>query len=334
VARLVDIAQAAGVSVGLVSRVLNEDPVARATPETRQRILKAASDLGYRPNYAARALKFSRTDTISLVVPDLTNAMFTELMRGVEDESGALGYTVLLGRSESLTNQDQISQLLDQGRVDGFLLQARDDESTQSLTALIGSSPVVLINGRLDTHPGSVMIDDRAASGTAIDYLLVRGHRDIGLINGLRSSLTARLREEGYREALQRAGIRPVEAWITHLGYRALDAGPALAQIMQNGDRPSAVVVANVNAALGVLTRARELGLGVPEDLSVIAIHDAWTCDHTWPPLTTVRMPLYDLGARAVRTLHDRLRGSVGVDSVVDTVAPLVVERASVRSLS
>ncbi|MET1007571.1 MAG: LacI family DNA-binding transcriptional regulator [Propionibacteriaceae bacterium] len=332
-ARLVDIAEAAGVSVGLVSRVLNRDPATRATAETRQRILRVAADLGYRPHYAARALKFARTDTISLVVPDLTNAMFTELMRGVEDESGALGYTVLLGRSESLTNQDQISQLLDQGRVDGFLLQARDDETTQSLATLIGSSPVVLINGRLDTHPGSVMIDDRAATGTATDYLLERGHREIGLINGLRTSLTARLREEGFREALQRAGITPVEARITRLGYRAADAGPALAEIMALDDRPTAVVVANVNAALGVLTQARELGLKVPDDLSVIAVHDAWTCDHTWPPLTTVRMPLYDLGARAVRTLHDRLRGSVGVDSVVSTVPPLLVERASVRSL-
>jgi len=175
---------------------------------------------------------------------------------------------------------------------------------------------------------------DMLGDGTATDHLLARGHREIGLINGLRTSLTARLREEGFREALQRAGITPVEARITHLGYRAADAGPALAQIMAEQDRPSAVVVANVNAAMGVLTTARELGLRVPEDLSVIAVHDAWTCDHTWPPLTTVRMPLYDLGVRAVRTLHDRLRGSVGVDSVVSTVAPLVVERSSVRSLS
>ena len=166
-ARLADIAELAGVSVGLVSRVLNDDPATRAAAETRERIVRVASGLGYRPHYAARALKFARTNTIALVVPDLTNAFFTELTRGVEDESRRLGYTVLLGRSESLTDQTQLSRLLDEGRVDGFLLQGRDDETTQSLTRLIGRAPVVLINARIEDRPGSVMIDDRAAARTA-----------------------------------------------------------------------------------------------------------------------------------------------------------------------
>jgi LacI family transcriptional regulator len=333
-ARLVDVAERAGVSVGLVSRVLNDDPATRATAETRERIVRVASELGYRPHYAARALKFARTNTISLVVPDLTNAMFTELTRGVEDEARRLGYTVLLGRSESLTDRTKISRLLDEGRVDGFLLQGRDDETTQSLTRLIGRAPVVLINARIDDRPGSVMIDDRAAARTAVEYLLERGHRKIGLINGLLTSLTARLREEGYQAALQAAGIAPRAGWITRLGYQVSTAAPAVDRVMSRRDPPTALLVANVNAALGVLTRARHLGYRVPEDLSVIGIHDAWTADHTWPPLTTVRMPLYDLGTRAVAALKDRLSGSEGADYIVATVPPQLIERESVASLT
>jgi LacI family transcriptional regulator, galactose operon repressor len=333
-ARLVDIAELAGVSVGLVSRVLNDDPATRAAAETRERIVRVASELGYRPHYAARALKFARTNTIALVVPDLTNAFFTELTRGVEDESRRLGYTVLLGRSESLTDQTQLSRLLDEGRVDGFLLQGRDDETTQSLTRLIGRAPVVLINARIEDRPGSVMIDDRAAARTATEYLLERGHRKIGLINGLLTSLTARLREEGYRTALRAAGIQPSANRSTRLGYHVSSAAPAVDRVMSRRDPPSALVVANVNAALGVLTHARHLGCQVPEELSVIGIQDAWTADHTWPPLTTVRMPLYDLGIRAVAALKDRLSGSDGRDHIVSTVPPQVIERESVTSVT
>ncbi|MEP6651510.1 MAG: LacI family DNA-binding transcriptional regulator [Lapillicoccus sp.] len=330
--RLVDIARTAGVSVSLVSRVLNGDPAARATAETRDRIVRVASELDYRPNSAARALKLARTNTIALVVPDLTNAIFTELMRGVEGASTELGYAVLLGRAESLTDQRQISRLLDDGRVDGFLLQGRDDETTSSLTRLIGAAPVILINARIATRPGSVMIDDRAAARAATDYLLTRGHRRIGLINGLRTSLTARLREEGYREALHAADVRVLANRITHHGYTVSSAAPAVEQVMSLKQPPTALVVANVNAAMGVLTHARQLGFRVPADLSVIGIHDAWPTDHTGPPLTTVRMPLYDLGAHAVAALHDSLAGAPGVDAVVSTRPPEIIERESVAS--
>ena len=224
-------------SVGLVSRVLNDDPATRATAETRQRILQAADRLGYRPNHTARALKSARTYTIGLVVPDLTNALFTELMRGVEDASARLGYTVLLGRSESLTDRARISRLLDDGRVDGFLLQGRDDDTTQSLAAAVGTAPVVLINSKMRGRRGSVMLDDQAAGRAAADYLLEHGHRRIGLLNGVRSLSTARLRGEGFRAALRDAGLPVPPNLITWLGYTVPDAAPALEKIMSVASR-------------------------------------------------------------------------------------------------
>jgi LacI family transcriptional regulator len=331
-ARLVDIAEAAGVSVGLVSRVLNDSSTSRAAAATRERILRVADELGYRPNHAAQALKLARSNTIALVTPALvTNAMLLELMRGVEDESRVTGYTVLLGRSETMTDRTQLLHLLQTGRVDGFLLQGRDDETTESLTRLVAGAPVVLINARVDSRPGSVMIDDRAAARTATRYLLERGHRRTALVSGLTTSLTARLREEGYRQALAAVGIEPDEAMITRLGYAPESAAPALELLLRQPDPPSGVVVANVNAAMGVLTHARQMGFRVPADLSVIGIHDAWTADHTWPPLTTVSMPLYELGREAVRALQELLSTGHGADQVVDVRPPQIVERDSVR---
>lgn len=242
-----------------------------------------------------------------------------------------MGYTVLLGRSESMTDRTQMLRLLETGRVDGFLLQGRDDETTQSLTRLVAQAPVVLINSRVESRPGSVMIDDRGAARAATRYLLERGHRRTALVNGLPTSLTARLRGEGYRQALAEAGIEPDEGMITRLGYAPETAAPALESILRRPHPPSGVVVANVNGAMGVLTAARRMGFRVPEDVSLIGIHDAWTADHTWPPLTTVSMPLYDLGRAAVRALHERLSAAEGVDLVVDTRPPQIIERESVR---
>ncbi|WP_152365939.1 LacI family DNA-binding transcriptional regulator [Microlunatus speluncae] len=329
-ARLVDVAAAAGVSVGLVSRVLNGDPATRATEETRQRVQRAADRLGYRPNHAARALRSARTYTIGLVVPDLTNALFAELMRGVEEASARLGYTVLLGRSEALTDQARISRLLDDGRVDGFLLQGRDADTTESLAAVAGTAPVVVINSRMRHRRGSVMLDDQAAGRVAAEFLIQRGHRRIGLINGPRSLLTARLRAAGFRSAMRDAGLPVSPKAITWVGYTVPDAAPALESIMSAAHPPSAVVVGNVNAAMGVLTEARRIGLSVPGELSVIAIHDAWTAAHTWPPLSTVKLPLDRLGEQAVEALHRRLEGRPGEDQLLDDVAPEVIVRESV----
>jgi LacI family transcriptional regulator len=329
-ARLRDVAEQAGVSIGLVSRILNGDPRARASASTRAWVSSIANDLGYRPNVTARALKSARTDTLGVVAPDLTNAFFTELMRGIEDRAGQLGYTVLLGRAESMYEGGQVARMVEHGRVDGFILQGRDDESIESLTRLVSGAPSVLVHGRLDGHPGSVMFDDSYAAHLATSQLIVHGHRRIGLIGGLPGLLTAQRREHGYRRALVDHGLRPQSRLITHFGYHPHEARAGLEELIASGPMPTAVVVANVNAALGVLTAARNSGLVVPDDLSVVAIHDSWVCDHTWPPLTTVRTPLFTMGRTAVQQLHHRLGDGEPEDVMVTDPPPTLIVRESV----
>ncbi|SDE11531.1 LacI family DNA-binding transcriptional regulator [Glycomyces harbinensis] len=329
-AKLSDVAARAGVSVSAVSRVLSGDPAARLSEATRKRVRKAALEVGYQPNFAGRALKLARTDVIALVVPDVTNALFTELTRGVEDEAVARGCVMLLARSEDMQpGGTMFDRLLGEGRVDGIVLQPRDGADPAALADALGErSPVVTIHQIL---PGasSVVVPDALAARQATEHLIALGHERIGFAGGLASSPTARRRADGYREALRAAGLREDPGLMAWRGYQESDGRAAAAELLARREAPSAVVVANVNAAVGVLAQARAQGLDVPALLSVVAIHDAWTAEHTWPPLTCVRMPLYELGRTAVDALANAVLGGPVEHRSVDSPAPTLIERSS-----
>lgn len=330
-ATLRDVAKLAGVSTSVVSRELNGDPVLRARDETRQRIQEAAKALGYTPSHAARSLRLARAFAIGLLVPEVTNPIYDLLIRGIDDAADDLGYQVLLGRTERLQPEgDFLRRLVGEGRVDGFLVQRPDETDVHEFAPLIeGGAPVVLLNSR-GSRRGSAVLDDAAGARLATEHLLELGHRDIALIGGDVHSHTGRARERGYVEAIKAAGMRRRSAWILHSGYSTEAGGRAIRELgLTGGRRPTAVVVANVTAALGVLRGARDIGLAIPEQLSVVAIHDFWLADYSWPSLTTVRMPLYALGQEAVRLLHLRLMGERAIDVTVDQPAPVVVSRGS-----
>lgn len=334
IATLRDVAEQAGVSVSLVSRILNGDPATRAAASTRKRVHRVATAIGYRPNIAARALQSARTDTIGVVAPDLTNALFAEVARGIESRAGELDYTVLLGRAESFYQSGRVARMVEHGRVDGIILQGLDDQSIESVADLVSQAPSVLVHGRIPAHPGSVMIDDAGSAKVATEHLISLGHRRIAFVNGPADLLTAQRREAGYRQAMRDHGLRVQTRLVTHYGYQVGVARHAVQSILASRPLPTAVVVANVNAAFGVLTTFRESGVRVPDDLSVIAIHDSWVCDHTWPPLTTVRTPLYQLGRAAVEQLHRRLAGEDPKDIEVTSPRPDLVDRRSVLPIN
>jgi LacI family transcriptional regulator len=328
---LSDVARYVGVSVSVVSRELNGDPALRARPETRRRIHAAAETLGYAPNHAARSLRLSRAFAIGVIVPELTNAIYDGLIRGIEDAADALGYQVLMGRTERIgPDTDFLHRLMGEGRVDGFLVQRKDETDYHDFAHLIeATAPVVLINSR-GSRRGSVVLDDAAGARVAAEHLLELGHRDIALIGGDIHSYTGRARERGFVEAINAAGMRRRSAWILHSGYSPEAGRIGVHQLCATGGRrPTGIVVANMNAAMGALLGAREIGLRVPDQLSVVAIHDAWIADHAWPPLTTVRMPQYQLAEEAVRQLHLRLTGERPHDITITDPPPLLVRRQS-----
>lgn len=328
---LSEVAARAGVSVSAVSKVLRGTATIRVSPETRQRILDAAEELRYRPNFAARALQAARTQVLGLVVPDLTNALFTELMHGVEDGAAAHGYTVLLGRLDTDRPQTEvIARLLGEGRVDGLVLQATDGVDPASLDQLLDPrAAVVLINSTAPGRASSVTVDDVGGGRTATEHLIGLGHTRIALAGGLPTSYTAQRRRRGHQDAMRAAGLEPLAEHETALGYTADQGREALRRLLRLEPRPTAVVVANVNAAIGLLAEAHALGIDVPRDLSVATVLDSWTAENTWPPLTAVRMQFYAMGERAVSSVIRRLQDGAMSDEVVLDPGPELVVRAS-----
>lgn len=330
-ATLSDVAARAGVSVSAVSRVLSNASTARVSGATRQRIEDAARELDYRPNFAARALKLSRTNVVGLVVPDLTNAIFSELMRGVDEGARELGYMVLLARAESLRPASEtIAHLVGEGRVDGVLVQVGDSMSDSDLVPIMeGQVPAVLINSRRAGGVGSVILPDQAGARVAVEHLIELGHRDIGLMNGLATTDSAQRRGEGFFAAMKDAGLPVRPDFATNLGYTSAQGRAAFDHFASLREKPTALVVANINAAFGALLEARARGISIPEDISIVGIHDAETAENSWPPLTTVRMPLYELGRTAMASIFERIRTGSAQDLVIEDPPPLLVTRAS-----
>ncbi len=330
-ATLSQIARMAGVSVSVASRVLNGDPKLRTRPDTRDRVLRAARDLNYTANYAGRALRLARSRTLALIIPDVSSPLFADLLSGATAAAEAEEYTLLIGRSNAITaGSDTVRRLVGEGRVDGFLLQRTDDLSDQALESLVANDArIVLVTSRTPGRRGSVVMDDVAGARLATEHLVSLGHTKVALIGGVPHSDIARRREQGYALALHEAGLRRRECWVRRLGYSPEAAAAAAESLVTSEPRPTGLVVANVNGAIGALTALRRLGLDVPGDISVVAYHDEWVAEHTWPPLTTVKMPYYEVGVQAVKSLLAQLSGSPPQDVVVREPAPVLVLRSS-----
>lgn len=338
-ATLSDVAALAGVSISAVSRVLSDSPATRVRPETRERIHAAARELDYRPNFAGRALKLARSNVIALIVPDLTNAVFTELMHGVQESALAHDYMVLLGRAEDIQPgvdapaDDVIGRLIGEGRVDGMLVQLGADADRESVESVLKTgAPVIFINSIEPGHVGAVALDDDAGARLATEHLIELGHTRIALAGG--TTFTAQRRERGFMAAMADAGLAVPTEFSTAFGYLPADGRSALRALMALKEPPTGLFVANVNAAIGALAEARALGVRIPEDLSVVAMHDAWTAENTWPPLTTVKMPLRELGARAVESLFKRMKDGDVEDIIVDAPPPVLIARESTAAPS
>ncbi|CAN5323100.1 LacI family DNA-binding transcriptional regulator [soil metagenome] len=327
--KLSDVAARAGVSPAAASRVLSGDSTVRVSEATRQRVITAARELDYVPNHAARSLRTARTSTLALVVPDVTSAVFAELAGGAEAEAASRGLAIVLGRSERLRDDgDWLRRLVGEGRIDGVILQLPDGTPPADLQSLVvQDTPIVVINSVDDGPVNTIVLDDAAGIRLAVDHLRSLGHRDIGFVGGLPGSSTGARREEAYRSAMDEAGLPVSTEWMTALGYAGDEGRAAAAELLEQASAPTALVVANLNAALGVLAEIHARDLRVPADISIVAMHDVWYADATWPPITTVRMPLRELGAAAVAALADDTAGLL--HEVIVSPAPQLVVRQS-----
>jgi LacI family transcriptional regulator len=321
-ARLRDVAEAAGVDTSIASRVLSGDGTLTVRPETRRRVLEAASRLAYRPNTAARALKTRKTMAIGMIVPELTNVAYATIAMGADERASRAGYALLVATGSVRDRLDAID-----GRIDGLLVGIATSETIR-MGDLGGPLPTVLVNRHELLGLPSVTVDDEAGSALGTEHLLSLGHRHVGHVAGPQNSDTGRRRLAGYERALRSAGIAPGPDWVAEASYDEAGGELAASRLLRASPRPTGLFVANIRAAIGTLAAIRRLGLSVPHDVSLVGFHDAPVAMYLDPELTTVKMPLREMGSAAVESLLALLEGR-RVDDVRVSTPPELLVRAS-----
>ncbi|MEV0277844.1 LacI family DNA-binding transcriptional regulator [Streptomyces sp. NPDC050610] len=330
-ATLADVAKRAGVSVGVVSRLLNGDDTLRARDETKQRVRAAAAELGYTPNYAARALRKSRVGVIGLAVHDASNPVYSEIIAGAQAEARNAGYALMLSDVDALATDDEMFQrFVSGGAIDGLLLQ-RAGNAADSLVSKIASGevPTVLLNDHTRGAIGSVAVDDYTAAHLAVSHLVGLGHERIGLlhVDGPRSR--AARRRKGWADALTAAGLAAPASLVFRGGHTAEEGYRGMSELLSAPALPTAVFAANVLSAVGALSAAHDMGVRVPDDVSLVGLHDVFVADFLRPRLTVVKLPLFELGARAVTLLLSQMNNEQARHESIATPAPVMVVRES-----
>jgi LacI family transcriptional regulator len=326
---IADVARHAGVSTAVVSRLVNNDQALSIRAETRSRVLAAIKDLGYQPNATARSLRRSRMDAFGLIIPNFANPVYAEIIHGAEAAAVGMNCVLLTGSSagSGLTPMQYARQLAS-GRVDGLLLA--DTDAGTKAGAVAGTAleplsvPFLLVNRRVPGVSRYIVLDDERAADMAVSHLLGLGHTRIAHIAGPTSADTAGRRAAGYRTAMRAAGRATPPDLVVSADYTPADGFGAMSHLLALPDPPTAVFVANVTSAAGALHSAAARGAGIPGDISVITVHDLSLAEFLFPALTTVRMPLTGLGARALELLAERPAGDP-VQEIFDGPMELVI---------
>ncbi|SDC35012.1 transcriptional regulator, LacI family [Melghirimyces thermohalophilus] len=299
-----DVAREAGVSMATVSRVVNGNP--NVKPVTRKKVLDTIRRMGYRPNAVARGLASKKTTTVGVVIPDISNAFFAELTRGIEDIATMYHYNIILCNSDLKKEKElQLTEALLEKQVDGLLFLG--GEVTEEHREVFSGShvPIVLAatQDQREERP-SVITDQVGSAQEATEVLIREGHERIGFLGGpLTDPIIGYPRYQGYRQALEEAGRALDESQI-RLGNYRYDSGYELAMELLKGDAaPTALFGVNDEMAVGAIHAVQDLGKRVPEDVSVIGFDNVPLATQVRPLLSTVAVPMYDIGAVAMRLL-------------------------------
>jgi LacI family transcriptional regulator len=305
--RLSDVATAAGVDRSVVSRVVNDDPSLKIRPETRERILQAIRTIGYRPNAAARSLRTSQSRTIGLVIPDYGNPVYAEIISGAETAARAAGHLLLtgsVGRDSSAIQE--FMDLIGHGRVDRLIIAGVHLSRVAIAELEKMGTPWLLVNSQQAGVPWTLSLDDRRAASVAVLHLVELGHRRIAFVHGPSQSDTARRRYDGYKQAMEKRGIAVNPALVVRGDYTAPGGRLAMQELLEAGEDFTAILAGNLPSGFGAVHEASRRGIRVPDDMSIIAVHNLDLADYLLPSLTTVRLPLFELGRQAVGLILTR----------------------------
>lgn len=313
-----DIAKEANVSMATVSRVVNGNP--NVKPATRKKVNEVIERLGYRPNAVARGLASKKTTTVGVIIPDISNPIYAEMTRGIEDIATMYKYNIILSNSDLNPHKEvQLINTMLSKQVDGIIFMGANVTDTIACEFQKINVPIVLAGTveKTETIP-SVNIDYFEATYNAINYFIKNGHKNIGIIIGNRQELmNGDLYLGGYKKALEEANIEFKEEYIIEGDYSYESGMEAYEQFSQLENKPTAIYCIADQVAIGVIHGAQDRQVNVPNEIEVISSDNTPQALMVRPQLTTIDQPLYDIGAVSMRLLTKLMNNEDVEDKII-----------------
>lgn len=329
---ITDVARKAGVSTSTVSHVINETRY--VSDEVKQRVRTAMKDLHYQPNVIARSLRTRETQTVGVVVSDITNPFFTSIVRAIEDEVLKQGYNIILCDTDEKPEREQVYLRLLMGRrVDGLIVAPSSGNADLLQLAIESGYPTVLLDRSIPGLDADVVLSDNEGGAfDAVSYLIGIGHRRIGIIAGRLEVSTGADRMAGYVRAIKAHGIPVDESLIEVAQFKREIAYEKTREMLARSEPPTALFVCNNAMTAGAMAAIKAAGKKVPKDISVVGFDDSEWAALMDPPLTVVAQPIVELGTRAAQLLMRRISGGRVKTPRAIVLKPELIVRGSCAS--
>jgi DNA-binding LacI/PurR family transcriptional regulator len=298
-----EIAARAGVSSATISRVINGSPLVRE--DTAKRIRELLEEVDFIPNPVATTLKYGRSKTYGLVIPDLRNPFYSEFLAEFEELLVETDHEVLLANVGTSSKLVKSVRRMLMRQVDGAVFMASEFDTRDIEPLFLHKIPLVTVDRRaIQAGCSDVAIDFEAGFLEAVQHLKSLGHKRIGFIGGIEGLRTSKIRQQAFESALEKSGLRFHPNLVRIADYRVAGGERAIVSLMQERSKPTAILTANDLTAFGAIRGLHTLGLSVPKDLSVVGLDDVLLADVLQPPLTTIRIPQRRMAEACLKALN------------------------------
>ena len=331
-----DLARHLNISVATVSRAIRDMPEIKA--ETRDAVLKLAKEWDYQPNLLATNLVKNRTKTIGVIVPDLAYHFFASVIKGIEEEAIARGYSLLLTQTSELYERELTNvQNLSRGQVEGFIVSiSQETTDFEHLKRLQRKGiPLVFFDRDADEiDVPKVMVDNVGAAYEATKHLIENGSKRIAFLAGPSNVTVSNLRQSGYEKAIQDAGLDLDESLVVHGNYNLLQAIKLTNELFELENPPDGLVVVSDRLAVGAIAALRKKHIRIPEDVAIVSFNDEPICTIVTPTLSSVAQPTFEMGKMAITLLINQIENPVSADKpeVIVFKTELKIRESSLRS--
>lgn len=330
---LKEIGQVVGVSTATVSRALNDDP--RVSEQTKAKIRMVAESLNYRPNFLAKGLVSQKTYTLGFLIPDITDRFYAGVMRGIEDIASQNNYSVIIFNTDyDVEKERRAVNFLRDGRIDGLIAYISNRVTDECIALVNQNLPLVIMGQFIDEiKTTKIGCNNISSAYTATEYLINAGHRSIAHIAGHMQTKTAKQRMQGYKNALETYDIPINNDFILATDYEEKTSYEKTYRFLQKeGKKVTAIFAANDTLAVGCYRAIYDLGLSIPEDISVVGHDDNDMAQIVRPQLTTMRQDTRKLGLLAAQHIFSEI--ATGTNRAEEIILPTtLVERSSVKNI-